>query len=53
MFGQQVTRLRATTTTDRYENEVLDWSDPDRLDVDDVSVQPRARTETTAEGRTH
>lgn len=52
MFGQTVTRLRATTTTDRYENEVLDWTAPARLDIDDVAVQPRARTETTAEGRT-
>lgn len=52
MFHQQVTRLRATTTTDRYENEILDWTAPDRLDVDDVALQPRSSVETTTTGRT-
>ncbi|MDP5182175.1 hypothetical protein QOZ88_05960 [Blastococcus sp. BMG 814] len=52
MFHQQVTRLRGVSVTDRYENTTLDWSNPARLIVNGVSVQPRARTETTTDGRT-
>jgi hypothetical protein len=32
-FDQTVTRLRASTSTDAYGNTVLDWSNPDSLDM--------------------
>lgn len=52
MFDQQVTRLRGVTTTDRYDQQTLDWTNPGRLDIDQVALQPRSSVETTGTGRT-
>lgn len=48
---QTITRLRAKTTTDRYGNTVLDWSAPDPLVLDHVSVQPGVFAEPESNGR--
>ncbi|MFT9821150.1 hypothetical protein [Lysinibacillus sp. NPDC056185] len=39
--GETVTVLRANLVTDRYGNEVWDWSDPDRTLVPGCAVAPR------------
>lgn len=53
-FDQQIVRVRAGTRQDRSGNTVPDWSESavDRLQIDDVSVQPQTQTETTDPTRT-
>jgi head-tail adaptor len=48
---QTVVRLRASTTEDRYGNQVEDWDDPDELPVWNVSVAPRLQAEDNAQLR--
>jgi hypothetical protein len=43
---QTVTRLRAATGTDSYNNPIVDWGDPDPLDISPVIVQPISGSET-------
>lgn len=45
MYDQTITRLRTGETTSRYNNTVPDWSDPGRLDIANVMVQPTTTTE--------
>lgn len=45
MWHEQVTVLRPGITTDRGGNEVKDWSNPTRTDVDQLSIQPETQTE--------
>lgn len=45
MIGETVTRLRSTTTTDRYGNTSSDWTTPDRLDIEGVTLAPRLQGE--------
>lgn len=45
MYGQACVRLRATPSTDRYGDTVLDWSNPDRAPIDDVNIQPLSQDE--------
>ena len=51
MQGETITRLRAGTATDRYTNEIKDWTDPEELEIDNVAVAPRQSSEDTAAGR--
>lgn len=52
-FGETVTRLRATATTDPYSDEDTDlsWDSPDELDVSDVAVEPLSTVETLSDDR--
>lgn len=43
--SQTVTRLRGTSSTDGYNDAVVDFTDPDRLTIDACSVQPVAGDE--------
>lgn len=45
MIGETVTRLRGETIADRYGNDVTDWSDPDRLDIEGAALAPRLQGE--------
>lgn len=36
-----VTRLRGQPADNGYGDSVIDWTDPDRLDIDDCSFQPK------------
>lgn len=45
MYDQTITRLRGVPTTDRYQNTTIDWSDPGRLDIVGLMVQPTSTTE--------
>jgi hypothetical protein len=49
-FHQTVTRLRAPVTTDRYRNQVRDWSQATRVTFTSVSVQPASRAEDNSPG---
>lgn len=51
MTGETVTRLRATTTGDRYGDDVADWSEPDELEIDGCKVAPRESDEDHSSGR--
>lgn len=51
MIGETVTRLRASTTEDRYGSQVLDWTDPAELDIDGCAVAPLEADEDHGEGR--
>lgn len=52
MFNQTAVRLRAGTKTDRGGNTIPDWSNPSRLTVSGLNIQPNAQTETVDEQRT-
>lgn len=54
LYGETVTRLRATAGTDPYSGEdtVLDWSDPDELVITGVAVAPGAFIENAIPDRT-
>lgn len=41
-FGETVTRLRATVSTDVYGGPTLDWTSPDELEIDGCGIAPRA-----------
>lgn len=45
MYDQTITRLRGIPVTDRYNNTIVDWSDPGRLDLSGLMVQPTTTTE--------
>ncbi|MFC5144291.1 hypothetical protein [Streptomyces aureoversilis] len=53
-FDQAIVRVRAGTRVDRSGNTVLDWSPDavDRLQVQEVSIQPTTATETHLPERT-
>lgn len=48
---QTITRLRATTTENRYGDAERAWTNPDRLDISGCLIAPRAEGEDTANGR--
>ena len=48
---ETVTRLRATTTTNRYSDTERDWSNPDELAIDGCAVAPRDSPETPGDNR--
>lgn len=50
MYPDSVVRLRAGTKTNRAGDEVPDWTDPDRLPMDSVSVQPVSQFESLPTG---
>lgn len=50
-MSETVTRLRATTSTDRYNNAEPDWSAPAELDIDGCAVAPRDAEEDRGDGR--
>lgn len=50
-MSETVTRLRATTATNRYNDAEADWDDPAELDIDDCAVAPRDAEEDRANGR--
>lgn len=52
MFHQSAVRVRAGTKTDRGGNTVPDWSNPDRLTVAGLNVQPTSQSENVDEQRT-
>lgn len=54
LYGETVTRQRATATTDPYSGEAteLSWTSPDELDVDGVAVAPGAFIENHQPDRT-
>lgn len=43
--SQSITVLRAPTTTDRRNDEIRDWANPERIIVSGVSVQPGVQLE--------
>lgn len=48
MIGETVTRLRATSVTNRYGGTDKDWTAPDEADIDGCAVAPRLEGETSA-----
>jgi hypothetical protein len=48
---ESITRVRAGSTTDRFDNTVPDWSDPDELDIEGCAVAPRDAEEDRTNGR--
>lgn len=48
---ETVTRLRAPTTTDRYNNAEPDWDNAAELDIDGCAVAPRDAEEDGSGGR--
>ena len=52
MIGETVTRLRGTVVADAYPGAtVLDWDDPDELDIDGCALAPRMDGENHDLGR--
>lgn len=51
MFNQTAVRVRAGTKVDRGGNTVPDWSNPDRLAVTGLNVQPTSQSEDVDEQR--
>jgi len=51
MFNQSAVRLRAGTKTDRGGNTIPDWSNPYRLTVTGLNIQPNAQSEKPDEQR--
>lgn len=51
MFNQTAVRVRAGEKTDRGGNSVPDWSNPNRLTVTGLNIQPNAQSETADEQR--
>ncbi len=51
MFNQTAVRLRAGMKTDRGGNQIPDWSNPDRLTVTGLNIQPNNQSETADEQR--
>lgn len=52
LYQQSVMRVRAPLVTDRYGNEIRDWSSADRTEVTGINVQPASvnnSTETTGD----
>lgn len=47
LANQTVVRLRGVETTDGYNNEIIDWSNPDQAVIPGCSVQPEAAAEFT------
>lgn len=45
MISEAVTRQRAGTTTDRYGNTVLDWTNPDEDAIDGCAFAPTSTSE--------
>lgn len=43
---QKVVRLRGTKMTDRYDNEVIDWTAPAKKTIESVTVVPIGGSET-------
>lgn len=50
-MSETVTRLRATTTADRYNNAQADWTAPAELAITGCAVAPRDQQEDHDEGR--
>lgn len=50
-MSETITRLRATTSTDRYNNAAPDWSDPAELDITGCAIAPRDAEEDRENGR--
>lgn len=48
---ETVIRLRAGTTSDRYNSAVDDWTDPDELEINSCAVAPRLDSEDRTNGR--
>lgn len=48
---ETVTRLRPTTTSDRYGNTTSDWGDPERLNITGCLIEPRVEPEDATNGR--
>lgn len=53
VYGETITRQRATGTTDRYSGQEtnLSWTAPDELDIDGVAVEPVSSFEVIEVGR--
>ncbi len=51
MFNQSAVRVRAGTKADRGGNTVPDWSNPDRLTVTGLNIQPNSQSEGADEQR--
>ena len=51
MFNQTAVRVRAGVKTDRGGNTVPDWSNPDRLTIEGLNVQPTSQSEDADEQR--
>lgn len=53
MYGETVTRLRATVVTDPYSGEAteLSWVNPDSLDIPGVAIEPRPQPELVTDAR--
>ncbi|MFF9240103.1 hypothetical protein ACF1AL_14890 [Streptomyces sp. NPDC014801] len=51
MFNQTAVRVRAGTKTDRGGNTIPDWSNPNRLTVSGLNIQPNAQSEKVDEQR--
>jgi hypothetical protein len=49
MFNQTAVRLRAGTKIDRGNNTIPDWSNPTRLTVTGLNIQPNAPANTASE----
>lgn len=45
MIGEEVTVLRATVTTDAYNNDQRDWSDPDEYVLAGCAIAPSSTSE--------
>lgn len=50
MFTDILTVLRAPVSTDRYRNEVRDWSAATRTPIDGLNVQPSGQSENRSTG---
>lgn len=50
-MSETVTRLRATSSTDRYNDAAPDWDNPAELDIDGCAVAPRDAEEDREGGR--
>lgn len=51
MFNQSAVRVRAGTKTDRGGNTLPDWSNPNRLTVTGLNMQPTSQSENVDEQR--
>ncbi|MGW1134422.1 hypothetical protein [Streptomyces griseoluteus] len=51
MFNQTAVRVRAGTKTDRGGNPIPDWSNPDRMTVTGLNIQPNSQVEAGDEQR--
>lgn len=50
-MAETVIRQRATTTTDRYNNSVPDWTTPETVTLTARGVEPTSSTEDDRDGR--